>query len=144
MTLNKRQFLFMGAAACLPAQVLAFSGSERSKSPLPGIDVTLTREAPEGAAPLDPIHIDGEHGKALVKMGPKQAATLLANILAPKLEDMSGISGKTWHWVLSSHLTDDVIKAVFEGGSTELKGMQFADDNGATTWGLKMAASAVK
>ena len=141
MTLSKRQFLMMGAAACLPGSVMAFSGSERSKSPLPGIDVILTREAPEGGTPIEPIHIDGEHGKALVKMGPKQAATLLSNILAPKLEDLSGISGKTWHWVLSSHLSDEVVLAVLKGGATELSGMQFADDNGATTWGLKIAAS---
>ena len=74
-------------------------------------------------------------------MGPKQAATLLSNILAPKLEDLSGISGKTWHWVLSNHLSDEVVLAVLKGGATELSGMQFADDNGATTWGLKIAAS---
>ncbi|WP_299350210.1 hypothetical protein [uncultured Shimia sp.] len=141
MTLSKRQFLMMGAAACVPGHVLAFSGSERSQSPLPGIDVILTKEAPAGGELIEPIHIDGEHGKALVKMGPKQASTLLANILAPKLQDLSGISGKTWHWVLSSHLSDEVVMAVLKGGATELRGMQFADDNGATTWGLKIAAS---
>ncbi|PSL20458.1 hypothetical protein [Shimia abyssi] len=141
MPLTKRKFLFVTAAVLLPGQALTFSGSAPSDSPLPGLDVTLTREVPAGE-PIEPIHIDGEHGKALVKMGPKQASTLLANILAPKLENLSGISGKTWYWVLSNHLTEDVILAVFKGGASELTGLQFADDNGATTWGLKIASVA--
>ena len=33
--------------------------------------------------PIEPIHIDSEHGKALVKMGPLQAGQFMANILAP-------------------------------------------------------------
>lgn len=121
---------------------LAFSNSSPSESPLPGIDVTLTR-SPDGK-PIEPIHIDAEHGKALVKMGGMQAGDFLANILSPKLEILSGISKHSWHWVLSNHLTEEVTNTVLKGGSTEVQGLQFADDGGATTWGLVIGAKSAR
>ena len=138
MRFSKRQLLGLGLAfAAGPA--FAFSGSTPSESPLPGIDIQLTR-APAGDA-IAPIHIDSEHGKALVKMGAMQAATFIANILAPRLEKQSGISGKTWFWVLSNHLDAAMMETIFAGGGTELKGMQFAEDQGKTTWNLSIRAS---
>ncbi|HBS50036.1 MAG TPA: hypothetical protein DEA05_08095 [Rhodobacteraceae bacterium] len=117
----------------------AFGTSKPKESPLPGIDITLTR-SPEGGAPLDPFHIDAEHGKALVQMGAMQAGQFMANILAPKLETMTGISGRSWHWVLSNHLSEEVVRTLFKGGGSELKALQFAEDEGATTWGIAFEA----
>lgn len=140
MTLTKRGFLGLGLGlVLLPAQALAFSGSSAKPSRLPGIDVTLTRD-PAGD-PIEPIHIDGEHGKALVQMGAMQAGQFMANILAPKLETLSGIDGKNWHWVLSGHLTETVVRNIFDGGGTQLSGLQFAQDAGKTTWDLKIIAT---
>ncbi len=138
MTFTKRGFLALSlAVAAGPA--FAFSGSNPTPSPLPGIDIQLSRD-PAGKA-IEPIHIDSEHGKALVKMGAQQAATFIANILAPRLEKQSGISGKTWFWVLSNHLDAAMMETIFSGGGTVLNGMQFAEDNGSTTWNLSIRAS---
>lgn len=138
MIFTKRAFLALSlAAAAGPA--FSFTSSSPTPSPLPGIDIQLTRD-PIGEA-IEPIHIDSEHGKALVKMGAQQAATFIANILAPKLEKQSGISGKTWFWVLSNHLDAAMMETIFDGGGTQLNGMQFAEDNGATTWNLSIKAS---
>ncbi|MBR9843711.1 MAG: hypothetical protein GYB25_11145, partial [Rhodobacteraceae bacterium] len=138
MILTKRDF-FAGSAAlmCTSLPAAAFVGSTPKDSPLPGIDITVTR-SPE-AEPIEKIHIDSEHGKALIQMGPKQAGNFMANILAPKLESLTGVSGRSWHWVLANHLTDEVVQAIFNGGTSELQGMQFADDNGEATWGLTIA-----
>lgn len=138
MRLNRRMVM-AGALALAAGQAAAFGTSKPKDSPLPGIDVTLTR-TPAGEAPIDPIHIDAEHGKALVQMGAMQAGQFLANILAPKLETLTGISGRSWHWVLSNHLSEEVVRTIFEGGGTELRGLQFAEDEGAVTWGLAFRA----
>ena len=140
MSRTRRQILT--AIAALPVMggpLFAFGTSTPSPSPLPGIDIALTR-TPAGD-PIAPIHIDAEHGKALVKMGPMQAGQFMANILAPKLEKLTGVSGRSWHWVLSNHLTEEVTGAILNGGGTELSGLQFAEDQGATTWGLSIRAT---
>lgn len=99
-----RRMVMAGALALAAGPAGAFGTSKPKDSPLPGIDVILTR-VPEGD-PIAPIHIDAEHGKALVQMGAMQAGQFMANILAPKFETLTGISGRSWNWVLSNHLSE--------------------------------------
>ncbi len=59
----------------------------------------------------------------------------MENILAPKLAKLTGVPGGSWHWVLSNHLSEEGTGAILMGGGTELSGLQFAEDQGATTLG---------
>ena len=145
MTYARRQImaqLLTGAAIMGAGPALAYGTSKPKDGPLQGIDITISRQ-PEGD-PIAPIHIDSEHGKALVKMGPMQAGQFIANILAPKLEKLTGISGRSWHWVLSNHLSEVTTKSILDGGGTVLSGLQFTDDQGATTWGISIKAIPVE
>ncbi|TCL09772.1 hypothetical protein BXY66_1836 [Shimia isoporae] len=136
---TRRLFLGGGAAVLAAKQGWAFSGSEAREGPLKDIKITVSAEpAVDG---LEPIVIDSEHGKALVKMGPVQAGQFMANILSPRLEQMTGIDARSWHWVLTEHLTGPAVQRVFEGGGTGLQGMQFSDDNGRVTWGVTLVGT---
>ncbi len=72
MSRTRRQILTaITALPLMGGPLLAFGAPTPRPGPLPGIDIVLSR--PPAGDPIAPIHIDAEHGKALVKMGPMQA-----------------------------------------------------------------------
>lgn len=125
--LTKRVFLAVAACAlALPAWA----------ADLTGLTIYVSA-APAGDA-IAPIELDGDHAKALSQMGPVQAGPLLADILSPKMEELTGVSGKSWNWVLKNHLTLEVANAVIKGGETAVGGLQFAEQGGEPVWALRI------
>lgn len=125
--LTKRVFLTL--AACVLALPV-------TAADLTGLSVYVTSQ-PAGE-PIAPITIDSDHAKAFSQMGPVQAGPLMADILSPKLEELTGVSGKSWNWVLMNHLKLEVTNIVIKGGETALGGLQFAEQGGEPVWAIRI------